>query len=116
VVVNTDETLLTRMLENLLSNAVKYTQQGSVGLEQSLEGAQVVVRVRDTGPGIPAEALDRVFDPFYRVPGIGDAGRGDGTGLGLAIARRYASAVGATIEVHSEPGRGTTFTLRLKRT
>jgi signal transduction histidine kinase len=64
----------------------------------------VAVAVSDTGPGIPRERLDRVFEPFY-------TGKPDGTGLGLAIAERIVAAHGGRIEIDSAPGRGTRVTL-----
>jgi heavy metal sensor kinase len=108
-----DEDQLRRLLFNLLDNAVKYTPAGgtiTIRLEHLDRMAGVVVA--DTGVGIPAEHLPRLFDRFYRV----DPARGtesDGTGLGLAISRAIAEAHGGTINIESTPGLGTRVTLLL---
>ena len=71
---------------------------------------QVVITVTDTGAGIPADDLRRIFEPFYTTKG-----RGKGTGLGLAICRQLTAALGGTISVESEAGKGSTFFVRLPR-
>ncbi|MFF9161938.1 ATP-binding protein [Streptomyces longwoodensis] len=112
----TDEVMLTRILRNVLSNALKFTLAGSVALDVSEEGsgdgARFVFRVRDTGVGIPAAELERVFEEFYQVQGPHQRGRA-GTGLGLPYARRLAELLGGTLTLDSEAGHGTTVTLRL---
>ncbi|MFJ4811830.1 ATP-binding protein [Streptomyces longwoodensis] len=112
----TDEVMLTRILRNVLSNALKFTLVGSVALDVSEEGsgdgARFVFRVRDTGVGIPAAELERVFEEFYQVQGPHQRGRA-GTGLGLPYARRLAELLGGTLTLDSEAGHGTTVTLRL---
>jgi len=107
-----DRTRLKRVLLNLLTNAIKYNRPGgSVHVTVALDGAEAVTCVRDTGRGIPAESLPRVFERFYRLP---DPERGvGGTGLGLAIARRIVEAHHGTITVESEVDQGTTFCMRL---
>jgi two-component system sensor histidine kinase KdpD len=111
-----DYVLVGQALANLLENAVKYTPPGStVRVAAHQEGEAVVLAVSDDGPGIPAEALPRVFDKFYRVSG-GDTARTRGTGLGLAVVRGVAEAHGGTVGVDSPPPgapRGTRFTLTL---
>jgi two-component system phosphate regulon sensor histidine kinase PhoR len=100
---------------NLLANAVKYNRQGgSVTVEVSVDPArrEACVAVRDTGQGMPAEAIPRVFERFYRV----DKGRSrdqGGTGLGLAIVKHIVRAHRGRIEVESEPGVGSTFRVHL---
>jgi two-component system phosphate regulon sensor histidine kinase PhoR len=100
---------------NLLSNAVKYNRTGgAVTVEVAPEPAarEACVTIRDTGQGIPAEALPRIFERFYRV----DKGRSrdqGGTGLGLAIVKHIVRAHRGRIEVESEPGEGSTFRVRL---
>ncbi|MFF7239988.1 ATP-binding protein [Streptomyces collinus] len=111
----TDEVMLTRILRNVLSNALKFTADGHVSLdvteqEQTGEDPRFVFRVRDSGIGIPANELDRVFEEFYQVQGPHQRGRA-GTGLGLPYARRLAELLGGTLTLHSETGHGTTVTL-----
>jgi len=100
------------ILLNLASNAVRYTPSGAVTFAVVRNGREVGVRVGDTGPGIAAEHLDRIFDRFFRIDQSRSRELG-GTGLGLAIARLLAELQGGRIEVDSVPGRGSTFTLWL---
>ncbi len=100
----------------LLSNAVKYSPHGgtilvSIGRKTEGSGRQAILVVRDTGLGIPSAALPRLFDPFHRAANV--VGRIPGTGLGLATARHIVEQHGGTIEVASEEGVGTTFTVTL---
>jgi signal transduction histidine kinase len=105
----TDETALTAILRNLLSNAVKYTDSGEVRLTARSAQGRIELEVSDTGTGIPAGQLERVFEEFYQVPG---AGRG-GTGLGLPYARRLSRLLGGELTLTSEAGQGTTAVLSL---
>jgi two-component system sensor histidine kinase BaeS len=100
---------------NLLSNAVKYTPQGgSVAIDCSQDGGQVVLSVRDTGVGIAPGDLPHVFDRFWRADQARSrTGHRPGVGLGLAISKWIVEAHGGTIAVQSRPGRGTTFTVTL---
>ncbi|MFO0587738.1 MAG: ATP-binding protein [Polyangiaceae bacterium] len=104
-----------QVLGNLLDNAVKYAGDGAtVTVSARAEGDSTIVRVEDTGAGIPPQHLARLFERFYRV----DAGRSrevGGTGLGLSIVKHLVEAMGGTIAVESEIGKGTTFTLVLSR-
>jgi heavy metal sensor kinase len=110
--VSADVDSLIRLFVNLIDNAVKYTERGSISISGRANGAGVSVIVADTGIGIPAEQLSRVFDRFYRV----DASRSTpGAGLGLTIAREIATAHGGTVEVDSALGKGSTFTVNLPR-
>jgi signal transduction histidine kinase len=96
----------------VLDNALKYTPAGgTVTVTVGVAGGQCALAVRDTGAGIPPEVLPHVFERFYR--GAPAEGREPGAGLGLAIARWIAEAHGGTIAVESEPGCGTTVTIRL---
>lgn len=112
----TDETMLVRILRNLLSNGLKFTERGEVRLTVDLDGSGDEPRVRytvtDTGIGIPADQVDRVFEEFHQVRNALQA-RTTGTGLGLGYARRLAEILGGTLTLASELGRGTTVTLRL---
>jgi signal transduction histidine kinase len=107
-----DRNRLKQVVLNLLTNAIKYNQKGGlVRVSVSAEPSQAVLAVTDTGRGIPPESLPRVFDRFYRVPDQEAATAG--TGLGLAIAKRIVESNRGTIEVTSQMGQGSTFTVRL---
>jgi signal transduction histidine kinase len=105
----TDEVALTAILRNLLSNGLKYTDAGEVRLSVQASQWHVEFHVADTGIGVPADSREDVFEEFFQVPGVH---RG-GTGLGLPYARRLAELLGGTLTLDSEPGCGTTVTLRL---
>jgi two-component system heavy metal sensor histidine kinase CusS len=107
-----DATLLRRALSNLLANALRYTPRGGqVTLAAELaEGGAVALRVSDTGCGIAPEHLPRVCDRFWRADSA-RANHPEGTGLGLAIAKSIMDLHGGSIEIDSEPSRGTTVTL-----
>lgn len=101
-----------KIILNLLSNALKFTLQGRVSLEVSQDAEGVEVRVRDSGVGISSEALSRVFERFYRAPKT--SGRSfEGTGIGLALVKELVQMHGGRIEVHSECGKGSVFTITL---
>ena len=104
---------LERLLLNLIENAVKYNRPGGeVEVRLSAEGSEVLLEVQDTGIGIPADALDRIFERFYRV----DKGRSrnqGGTGLGLSIVKHAARSHGGRVEVDSRLGKGSVFRVRL---
>src|SRR5690606_18287826 len=101
-----------RALVNLIENALKYSPAGSpVEVVARREGDDVVFSVLDRGAGIPASAVDRIFEPFFRGPGV--APDTAGAGLGLAIARRLAEAQGGTIRYAPRPGGGSIFSLHL---
>lgn len=106
--------LLEQALVNLVDNAVKFSEPGgAIQVEAERAGTEVLVRVRDRGPGIPPEHLPRIFERFYRV----DAGRSrkiGGSGLGLAIVKHIALAHSGKITVASTPGKETVFSLILK--
>ncbi|QEH36203.1 Sensor kinase CusS [Aquisphaera giovannonii] len=107
--VEADPVLLRQVFENLIENAVKYTpSSGAVTVRGRAQGDGAVVEVIDTGIGIPAEALPRIFDRFYRVD-PSRSRRTGGTGLGLSIARALAERHGGSIEADSRPGAGSTF-------
>ena len=109
---STDAGKLRQILINLIGNAVKFTDQGGVEVELTVAGPELLVHVRDTGPGIAPEDLERIFEPFTQLDGSRTRTKG-GTGLGLAVSRRLAHLLGGELRVHSEPGAGTTFTLVL---
>jgi signal transduction histidine kinase len=98
----------------LLYNAIKYTpSQGRITVETALVENRILIRIRDTGPGIPAAALPHIFERFYRVE---TSRTSSGTGLGLAIARELMEAQGGTIMVESQLGQGSVFTVSLPQT
>lgn len=112
-----DAQRLKQILMNLLGNAIKFTERGSVSLRLTGSAAPpgrtgVEIEVRDTGVGIAHDALPSLFQPFHQEA-RSDRRRMGGTGLGLAISQRIAEAMNSTITVQSEPGRGSTFRLRL---
>lgn len=111
--VESDSGKVKQILLNLLGNAVKFTESGRVDVAaRQGEGGSVVFTITDTGPGIEAASVPRVFDAFTQFARDGEA-KPKGTGLGLAISREYALAIGGTLDVSSEPGVGSTFTLTL---
>jgi PAS domain S-box-containing protein len=114
IVMQSDAGKLRQALLNLLSNAVKFTGRGSVTLRAFDVGDAVVFEVRDTGIGIAAEHLERIFEPFWQVE-ASTTRTAPGTGLGLAVTRRLAHMLGGEVSVQSAVGEGSTFTLRLPR-
>jgi signal transduction histidine kinase len=110
LVVPGDAGALNQLFLNLLKNSAEALAGtgGTIRIEGRRQGGQVVIRVRDSGPGIPAEVRERLFQPFFSTK---EAGRG--TGLGLSICRRIAADHGGSIELTSPPGEGAAFTLRL---
>jgi signal transduction histidine kinase len=111
--IEADTTRVRQVTSNLLANATKFTPPGGeVRLELERDGPWAVIRVVDTGPGIPADEMSSVFDRFFR----GRAVRAGGSGIGLAIVRRLVTAHGGDVEVASESGGGATFTVRLPQT
>jgi two-component system phosphate regulon sensor histidine kinase PhoR len=109
-----DATDLAIALDNVLANAISYTERGSVTVRLSASDDTVSVAVSDTGPGIPAEHLPRIFERFYRVDAARQRASG-GTGLGLSLVRNAAERSGGSVGVHSQVGVGTTVTIDLPR-
>jgi len=109
-----DALRIRQILLNLLGNALKFTGEGEVALEVANHaGGGVLFTVRDTGPGMSAEQIQRLFRRFEQAEGARTANRYGGTGLGLAICRELARAMGGDVAVESEQGRGTTFRVAL---
>jgi len=107
-VVNMDRSKVKQILVNLLSNAVKFTEQGWIEMRVWRAENEVRFAVKDTGPGIPEEQLDRIFEEFQQL-----SAEDPGTGLGLAITVHLCHLLGGKIEVESLPGEGSTFTVSL---
>ncbi|HEU0079118.1 MAG TPA: GAF domain-containing sensor histidine kinase, partial [Longimicrobiaceae bacterium] len=113
--IETDVGKLRQIVLNLAGNAVKFTDRGFVELSVETADDIVVLAVRDTGPGIPAEQIGRIFDPFVQVDPSHTRLKG-GTGLGLTVSRSLAQLLGGDVRVvESTPGAGTTFALRLPK-
>ena len=114
-VVHADPLLVERILRNLVSNAIRYTTDGSVLVGCRRRGDRLSLQVWDTGPGIAEDQQTRVFEEFYQVPHgpRTEAHQRKGLGLGLAIVKRLADLMGAPVELRSQPGRGTVFSLEL---
>jgi CheY-like chemotaxis protein/nitrogen-specific signal transduction histidine kinase len=112
-----DAPRLRELLGHLVANAIKFTHAGSVELRvtlerRGLEGNRLVIEVRDTGIGIAAESLDAIFESFRQVDG-GLSRNYPGLGLGLALVRKLAELMNGQVDVQSNPGKGSTFTVRL---
>lgn len=107
-----DKRRVRQILTNLVSNATKFTMRGAVIVRVDARGSFVVLTVKDTGPGIPREQTAAIFEEYRQ---LGDARARGGTGLGLAITKRLVLMHGGTIDVTSEMGRGSTFTVTLPR-
>ncbi|MEV4252317.1 ATP-binding protein [Spirillospora sp. NPDC049652] len=107
----TDEVMLTRILRNVVANGLKFTEKGEVRLTVRSTPDHLEFVVTDTGIGIPVGEQERVFEEFYQVPGT----KPGGTGLGLTYSRRLATVLDGDLSLASEPGAGTTVTLRLPR-
>ncbi len=103
-----DASRVKQVLHNLIGNALKFTATGRVGLAVSMSEGMLRFRVNDTGEGIPAEAIERIFDAFEQGPSSTAPAR-SGAGLGLTISRRLARAMGGDVTCRSVPGVGTTF-------
>lgn len=107
-IVHSDPAMLERILRNLVANATRYTQQGRVLLGCRRVGNSVRIEVHDTGVGIAAAELDKIFDEFYQIQNP-ERDRRKGLGLGLAIVKRLADLLDCPLSVRSTPGRGSVF-------
>jgi signal transduction histidine kinase len=112
-----DEDQLSKALKNVIDNAVKYSQPGSasVDVRVDLQGKMVEIAVRDYGIGIPAEDLEFVFEPFYRVDKARSPDGQGGYGLGLSLVKTVVDAHNGTVEIASELGQGTSVKIVLPR-
>ena len=115
--VHGDSTRISQVLANLLSNAIKFTEEGSVDLRVTFHrtlgsSGNLVFAISDTGSGIPADKLKKVFEPFHRGPQVTGTDPG-GNGLGLAICRKLVDLMGGTVSAQSKEGAGSVFTVLL---
>jgi PAS domain S-box-containing protein len=115
--IHTDPVRLRQVLTNLIGNAVKFTERGAVRISlrctrEPDRPARLEFAISDTGIGIPADKIDELFEPFTQVDGSASRRYG-GTGLGLTISRRLAKALGGDVEITSQLGTGSTFTLTI---
>jgi len=111
LMVNADRVELAQVFSNLISNALKFSNSGTVNMKAQRNANQVVVRITDQGPGIPARDIPLIFDEFYQVQHAPLGTRPQGIGLGLPIAKRLVEAHHGTIRVESQIGKGSTFTV-----
>lgn len=112
VVLETDHGKVAQILRNLVTNALKFTEEGHVEVGAEVRGDQIVIRVSDTGLGIDPADFDRIFEEFGQVDSPIQR-KVKGTGLGLSLSRRLATLLAGSLDVESEPGRGSTFTLTI---
>ena len=110
--IQSDPSLLERIVRNLVSNAVQHTEQGRVAVRVRTIAGKVVLRIADTGIGIPADKLDEVFDEFVQLHNP-ERDRNNGLGIGLAIVRRLTALLNIQLRLRSRVGRGTVFSLSL---
>ncbi|MFC1547070.1 response regulator [Candidatus Neomarinimicrobiota bacterium] len=102
------------LFSNLVSNGIKYNRAGgALDINLSWNADQLKIVLADTGIGIPEDKLPLIFEEFYRVPVVGNRKKPSGSGLGLAIVKRIVDAHHGTVQVQSEPGKGSTFTVAL---
>ena len=110
-----DPAAMQSVFANLVDNAIKYTADGGhVAVRVKEEGRQVAIAIRDDGIGMTGEEAGKIFDEFYRVRNDFTS-KVPGTGLGLTLVRRLVEMHQGTVEVASEPGKGSTFTVRLPK-
>jgi len=113
ILMATDKSLLNHILTNLMANAIKFTPEGGrIFVRVRRQGTEALISVSDTGVGIPADKLDSIWEPFRQIDGTASRTYG-GAGLGLAVVARLAKMLEARVEVESELGKGTTFTVRI---
>lgn len=108
---NSDKLKIKQILSNLISNAIKYTIEGGIGFRANLENGSLVLRIKDTGIGIPKDKLEEIFKPFVRT----DSGSklSEGSGYGLSVVKGLVDLMDGSIEVRSEVGKGSLFTARI---
>jgi two-component system, sensor histidine kinase len=113
VVMSTDRTLFTQLFQNLIGNALKYTERGYVRISQEFDPDGLVLKIEDSGVGIPGDKLERIFDEYYQIGPQGTQRLG--VGLGLAIVREVSRLLGYSVAVASTVGKGTCVSVRVPR-
>jgi PAS domain S-box-containing protein len=113
VVLSTDHTLFVQLLQNLIGNALKYTEQGYVRISHEIETDALVLKIEDSGVGIPKDKLERIFDEYYQIGPQGTQRLG--VGLGLAIVREVSRLLGYSVAVASTVGKGSCVSVRIPR-
>ncbi len=113
-IVFTDPVLLERVLDNFMTNAIRYTVTGEVGIDAKLNNESVIVSVTDSGIGIDDSQLDKIFDEYYQLANP-NRSRSKGLGLGLAIVKYIAKLLDHNIDVKSDPGVGSSFSITVPR-
>jgi signal transduction histidine kinase len=114
-VIEHDEKKIAQILINLVTNAIKYTDEGEVRLEAEVTDSELVLAVRDTGPGIPADKLGEIFEPFRQLEDPRTRREG-GAGIGLSVVKNLTRLLGGEVTVSSRPKAGSTFSVRLPLT
>lgn len=107
-----DRDMWEKVIFNLLSNALKFTFEGTISVTASRDGDEAVIEVADTGTGVPADEMPRLFERFHRIENA-KARSHEGSGIGLALVKELIGLHGGTISADSAEGRGTTFTIRM---
>jgi len=113
IVISTDRMLFTQLLQNLIGNALKYTKAGYVRISHEIDADALVLKIQDSGVGIPEDKLERIFDEYYQVGPHGTQRLG--VGLGLAIVREVSRLLGYSVAVSSKLGEGTCVSVRIPR-
>lgn len=114
VFVNTDQNILHKILCNIVDNSVKYTSEGEISINIRETAEKAIIKVTDTGIGIPQENIDQIFEPF-RQGSEGLNRKFEGMGLGLTITKKYVEILGGKLNIQSEPGVGTTIEIILTK-
>ncbi|MFA7419143.1 MAG: YfiR/HmsC family protein [Melioribacteraceae bacterium] len=115
IIINSDERRMSQVFLNLINNAIKFTDKGAVKIECNISEQKIITKVIDTGIGIKADDTTKLFKPFSQID-TGLTRNHDGTGLGLSISKKLVEKLGGTINVESEVGVGSTFTVTLPLT
>jgi signal transduction histidine kinase len=110
--IKTDKSRLVQVLTNLVNNAIKYTREGHVKLQAEKSGNNILFTVTDTGPGVPKQEQERIFERFYQIDSSYTRKAG-GSGLGLAIAKEITERLGGKISIKSTLGKGSIFYVRI---
>ncbi|MBR4391292.1 MAG: response regulator [Bacteroidales bacterium] len=111
LIANSDRLKLKQIISNLISNAIKYTIEGNIGFRASLENGCLVYRVKDSGIGIPEDKLEDIFKPFVRIDNSSTLS--EGSGYGLSVVKGLVDLMEGQIEVQSEVGKGSLFTVKI---